>query len=520
MLASIWPLLAGRNAQGLANIAPLAAVFLAFAPGTLPAESPRRSGFVAGKPEANVTLTKDDSDRGSSKAAPTPTAQPADKNTAQPADKNTAQPAVKNTAPPLTNGPILDSHDCVNREKFEWEWRKYSDFDSRLEPKSRSFPVQQYEELMAQAAVLDSECERIGVVLDMQQDALDELEAQRDLVARGLKVNLLKAFWRLAYATAKTGSKDIVIKPLKEKILGPSPVDLKPEEYEILRTQRVTMEQLEELLGKLTDQRDANRLQQAKARLAAENLRAEAQTFEQKEKDRVFELLNRNCKSEKTGVNVSNGNPPPSPNLGPSVLSRDRSKEKFRVRDFAFVETLVLPDSPKHEEASLSRNSLQSRTKPPTGYFLHEVKLAWNDPPAALTPGTSFRLQINGSVRELETKDRSPIAFGRQADWRAGAAEWIEKEKRWNLREGEVLPSPAPRPFSYEKRHGQSAKFFYSAPGDGYKKVEIAGDRVLDVPPNLAFTGDAPRHVYVSLHCVNSGDVIWIYRANLEPASP
>lgn len=107
--------------------------------------------------------------------------------------------------PALAQTEVLDANGCVVDAAFETQWRKISDFETPGGPlESRSLPVQQYE--AAQKEIRNIEMEIAGILAHMELDREARLAA-RDLeksLTQGLKANLLRAFWRLAWITYNT----------------------------------------------------------------------------------------------------------------------------------------------------------------------------------------------------------------------------------------------------------------------------------------------------------------------------
>ena len=99
---------------------------------------------------------------------------------------------------------VVGKDGCVVEAAFDAHWRKFSDFDITTAPQSRSLEVQGY--LSTQDELRAIERDITGIAAHMELDRVARLEA-RDLeqaLRQGLKVNLLKAFWRLAWITYNT----------------------------------------------------------------------------------------------------------------------------------------------------------------------------------------------------------------------------------------------------------------------------------------------------------------------------
>ena len=106
--------------------------------------------------------------------------------------------------PALAQTEVVGANGCVVDAAFETQWRKISDFETPGALESRSWPVQQYE--AAQKEIRNIETEIAGISAHMELDREARLAA-RDLeksLTQGLKANLLRAFWRLAWITYNT----------------------------------------------------------------------------------------------------------------------------------------------------------------------------------------------------------------------------------------------------------------------------------------------------------------------------
>ncbi len=106
--------------------------------------------------------------------------------------------------PARADTEVVGKDGCVVEPVFNAHWRKFSDFDITTAPQSRSLEVQGY--LSTQDELRAIERDITGIAVHMELDRVARLEA-RDLeqaLRQGLKANLLKAFWRLAWITYNT----------------------------------------------------------------------------------------------------------------------------------------------------------------------------------------------------------------------------------------------------------------------------------------------------------------------------
>jgi cation transport regulator ChaB len=100
------------------------------------------------------------------------------------------------------DGP-LDS-DCNTTPKFETEWKKYSDIDTRIPVQSRSWEAQGVVKTHEQ--ILNLKVANFQLERDMEIDRQIRLDARayKNALVKNIKQNLIKATIRLAYTTYKT----------------------------------------------------------------------------------------------------------------------------------------------------------------------------------------------------------------------------------------------------------------------------------------------------------------------------
>lgn len=116
-----------------------------------------------------------------------------------------------------TEGDLLDGSKCVKPEKsdaekrecqealknIETDWEKYSDFDDRL-GSDVSYEVQQFNQTMDEIAALVVEAQAIEYDMEIDRQVRLTLREYKQALVQNIKVNLLKAFWRLSYVTYTT----------------------------------------------------------------------------------------------------------------------------------------------------------------------------------------------------------------------------------------------------------------------------------------------------------------------------
>ncbi len=134
------------------------------------------------------------------KPAPDPAPDPEPKTpTPPPEPEPTAEPAPSFEA----DGPF-DAACNLDPDRFEREWIRYSDIDERIPVNERSFAAKQLVELGQQIRELETAREQLRFDLEVNEFYLEGLHEYRDAVAKNLKQNLIKSFFRLAYVTYAT----------------------------------------------------------------------------------------------------------------------------------------------------------------------------------------------------------------------------------------------------------------------------------------------------------------------------
>lgn len=101
------------------------------------------------------------------------------------------------------DGPF-DSSCNINQEQFDNEWKKYSDFDDRIDFNSRSYEVQQNFNLYEK--ILNLKARNFELERDMEIDRQLRLSMReyKTALVQNIRTNLLKSFWRLSYVTYST----------------------------------------------------------------------------------------------------------------------------------------------------------------------------------------------------------------------------------------------------------------------------------------------------------------------------
>ena len=92
---------------------------------------------------------------------------------------------------------------CNLKDSYHSNWKKYSDFDNRINPTSRSWEAQQYYaqvEAIAQVSSMIHTHERDSAIRDLM---IQETRAYKDAIATGHKKNLIKSFIRMTFYTTE-----------------------------------------------------------------------------------------------------------------------------------------------------------------------------------------------------------------------------------------------------------------------------------------------------------------------------
>ncbi len=136
-----------------------------------------------------------------------------------------------------TDGNVLKGNRCVEQEKTDSEkkecekalkniktdWVKYSDFDGRLGT-DVSYEVQQFNKTLNELAVLATKADQIKYQMEIDRQVRLSLKEYKKALVQNIKVNLLKAFWRLSYVTYSTIKSAQGTAGSLEKMLSPDSV--------------------------------------------------------------------------------------------------------------------------------------------------------------------------------------------------------------------------------------------------------------------------------------------------------
>src|SRR6266566_5856640 len=99
---------------------------------------------------------------------------------------------------------IVAANGCVDRSRFDEEWRRYSDIDERIPLESRSWEAQQYQEALDETREARIEIARLEALMELDRQNRLAMRDYRKALRQGHKANLLKTFWRMAWITYNT----------------------------------------------------------------------------------------------------------------------------------------------------------------------------------------------------------------------------------------------------------------------------------------------------------------------------
>jgi len=136
-----------------------------------------------------------------------------------------------------TDGDVLEGNRCVQSDEdaaeareckealknFDQEWEKYSDLDRRSGT-DISWEVQQFNSELNDIAELVGLANEIEYELAIMAELRLEMRAYKAALVQNVKVNLLKAFWRLSYSTYSTIKSGLGMKGTVEKLVSPDNV--------------------------------------------------------------------------------------------------------------------------------------------------------------------------------------------------------------------------------------------------------------------------------------------------------
>lgn len=141
------------------------------------------------------------------------------------------------TCTKCTDGDVLSGGKCVQSDEdaaaakecrealknFDQEWEKYSDLDRRSGT-DISWEVQQFNSEFNDIAELVALANEIEYELAIMAELRLEMRAYKAALVQNVKVNLLKAFWRLSYTTYSTIKSGLGMKGTVEKLVDPDNV--------------------------------------------------------------------------------------------------------------------------------------------------------------------------------------------------------------------------------------------------------------------------------------------------------
>ena len=98
--------------------------------------------------------------------------------------------------------PLLNS-DCTVSDKFDEGWQKYSDFDYRIDPETRSYEARSFHEAQEKIAKLGAEVVIMKRDYEITKEKIKSAQDYQTALKAGHKINLIKALVRMSYITYK-----------------------------------------------------------------------------------------------------------------------------------------------------------------------------------------------------------------------------------------------------------------------------------------------------------------------------
>ena len=99
--------------------------------------------------------------------------------------------------------PLLDENCNIIPEKFNAGWKKYSDFDYRIDPETRSPGARQFHEAQQKIATLGAEVTILKRDYEIEKGAIKAIQDYQRALKAGHKANLIKTTVRMSYVTYK-----------------------------------------------------------------------------------------------------------------------------------------------------------------------------------------------------------------------------------------------------------------------------------------------------------------------------
>ena len=99
--------------------------------------------------------------------------------------------------------PLLDEDCNIIPDKFNAGWKKYSDFDYRIDPETRSPGARQFHEAQQKIAKLGAEVTILKRDYEIEKEAIKAIQDYQRALKAGHKANLIKTTVRMSYVTYK-----------------------------------------------------------------------------------------------------------------------------------------------------------------------------------------------------------------------------------------------------------------------------------------------------------------------------
>lgn len=93
--------------------------------------------------------------------------------------------------------------ECNLKESYHKDWKKYSDFDYRIEANTRSYEATQYYAAVEEIAIISGTIHMLERDRAVRSLMIEETRAYKQAISTGHKQNLIKSFIRLSFYTAE-----------------------------------------------------------------------------------------------------------------------------------------------------------------------------------------------------------------------------------------------------------------------------------------------------------------------------
>ena len=101
-------------------------------------------------------------------------------------------------------GASDEENSCGVDDSFDQDWKKYSDFDDRIDPSSASYEVQQWHATLDKIAELTAEGMQLEYEMELDRQLRLEMREYKQALVQNIRSNITKAIIRLAWVTHNT----------------------------------------------------------------------------------------------------------------------------------------------------------------------------------------------------------------------------------------------------------------------------------------------------------------------------